>query len=65
MRVVAEGGRRRAAPGGGRVTQVEERVVEVAEGAEEEEERGVGCGVIDGGGDVGGEDGASGEGGDV
>jgi len=48
--VVAQRGRGIAAPGA--VAEGEHRGVEVAEGAEEEEERGVGCGGVDGRGHV-------------
>lgn len=56
--IVAQRGRRIAAPGA--VAEGEHGGVEVAEGAEEEEERGVGCGGVDGRGDV--RDGDAGEG---
>lgn len=58
LRVVAERGGGVAAPGA--AAEGEQGGVEVAEAAEEEEERGVGCGGVDGGGDVG--DGDAGEG---
>lgn len=48
---MAECGRGCAAPGA--VAEGEHRGLEVAQGAEEEEERCVGCGGVDGGGDVG------------
>lgn len=51
LRVVAQRGRGVAAPGA--VAEGEHGGVEVAEGAEEEEERSVRCGGVDGRGNVG------------